>query len=42
MWRNYVTVGLRSLLKNKTYAFINVFGLAMGMAACLMILLYVR
>ncbi|HWT12920.1 MAG TPA: ABC transporter permease [Allosphingosinicella sp.] len=42
MWRNYVTVGLRSLLKNKTYAFINIFGLAIGMAACLMILLYVR
>jgi putative ABC transport system permease protein len=42
MWRNYVTVGLRSLLKSKTYAFINIFGLAIGMAACLMILLYVR
>ena len=42
MWRNYLTVGLRSLLKNKTYAFINIFGLAIGMAACMMILLYVR
>ena len=42
MWRNYVTVGVRSLLKSKTYAFINIFGLAIGMAACLMILLYVR
>ncbi|HEX8641402.1 MAG TPA: ABC transporter permease [Allosphingosinicella sp.] len=42
MWRNYVTVGLRSLLKSRTYAFINIFGLAIGMAACLMILLYVR
>ena len=26
MWRNYVTVGLRALAKNKTYAFINIFG----------------
>ena len=42
MWRNYLTVGLRALMKNKTYAFINIFGLAIGMAACLMILLYVR
>ena len=42
MWRNYLTVGLRALAKNRTYAFINVFGLALGLAACLMILLYVR
>ena len=28
MWRNYMTVGLRALAKNKTYAFINIFGLA--------------
>ncbi|HEU0098990.1 MAG TPA: ABC transporter permease [Allosphingosinicella sp.] len=42
MWRNYLTVGLRSLGKNRTYAFINIFGLAIGMAACLMILLFVR
>ena len=42
MWRNYLTVGLRALAKNRTYAFINIFGLAIGMAACLMILLYVR
>jgi putative ABC transport system permease protein len=42
MWRNYLTVGVRALAKNKTYAFINVFGLALGLAACLLILLYVR
>ena len=42
MWRNYLTVGFRALMKSRTYAFINVFGLAIGMAACLMILLYVR
>src|SRR4051812_16124473 len=42
MWRNYLTVGVRSLLKNRTYAFINILGLAIGMAACLMILLFVR
>ena len=42
MWRNYITVGVRALVKNKTYAFINIFGLAIGLAACLMLLLYVR
>jgi putative ABC transport system permease protein len=42
MWRNYLTVGIRALAKNRTYAFINVFGLSIGMAACLMILLFVR
>jgi putative ABC transport system permease protein len=42
MWRNYLTVGIRALAKSRTYAFINIFGLAIGMAACLMILLYVR
>jgi putative ABC transport system permease protein len=42
MWSNYLTVALRSLAKNKTYAFINIFGLALGLAACLLILLYVR
>src|SRR3546814_4718169 len=42
MCRSYLTVGLRALAKNRTYAFINIFGLAIGLAACLMILLYVR
>ncbi|HWT12922.1 MAG TPA: ABC transporter permease [Allosphingosinicella sp.] len=42
MWRNYLTVGLRAFAKNKTYTFINVFGLTLGFAACLLILLFVR
>ena len=42
MWRNYVTVGLRALAKNKVYAFINILGLSLGIAACLLILTYVR
>ncbi len=42
MWRNYLTVGFRALARSKTYAFINIFGLAIGLAACLMLLLYVR
>jgi putative ABC transport system permease protein len=42
MWRNYLIVGLRSLAKNRVYSIINIAGLAIGMAACLMILLFVR
>jgi putative ABC transport system permease protein len=42
MWRNYLTMGMRVLMKNRAYALINILGLAIGMAACLMILLFVR
>src|SRR5262245_11435320 len=42
MWRNYLMVGLRSLASNRTYAIINIFGLAVGLACCLALLLYVR
>jgi putative ABC transport system permease protein len=38
---NYFKITVRSLLKRKTYALINVFGLAMGMAVCLVISKYV-
>jgi len=42
MWRNYLTVGLRSLMRSKAYTAINVFGLAVGMASCILILIFVR
>ena len=42
MWRNYWTVAVRALAKNRTYSIINIAGLAIGMAACLLILLYIR
>src|SRR3569623_3293164 len=42
MWRNYLTGGVRALLKSRAYAFINVVGLASGLAACLIILTFVR
>ncbi len=42
MWRNYLTVACRALSRQKVYAFINIFGLALGLAACLLLLLYVR
>ena len=42
MWRNYWTVAIRSLAKSRTYSIINIAGLAIGMAACILILLYIR
>jgi putative ABC transport system permease protein len=42
MWLNYWTVAVRALGKSKTYSVINIAGLAIGMAACIMILLYIR
>lgn len=42
MWRNYFTVGLRALAKSRIYAFINIVGLAIGLAACLMLLVYIQ
>jgi putative ABC transport system permease protein len=42
MLRSYWKTAVRFLLKNKTYGFINIFGLAAGTFSCLYILLYVR
>ena len=42
MLKNYLRVALRNLSKNKAFSFINIVGLAVGMAACLLILQYVR
>ena len=41
MFRNYLKVTLRHLLKRKPYALINTLGLAIGMAGCLLIAQYV-
>ncbi|MFV1885160.1 MAG: ABC transporter permease [Balneola sp.] len=42
MFKNYMKVTFRSLKKQKTYSFINVFGLAIGLAFCALIFLYVQ
>ena len=42
MLHNYLTTGLRALLRNRVFAAINILGLAIGMAACIMLLLFVR
>lgn len=41
MFKNYITIALRNFKRDKGYALINVIGLAMGMAICIMILLWV-
>jgi putative ABC transport system permease protein len=41
MLRNYLKVAFRNIRKQKGYAFINISGLAIGMAACILILLWV-
>lgn len=41
MWKNYLKIAYRNLLKNKIFSLINILGLAIGMAACLLILQYV-
>jgi len=41
MLRNYLKVALRNLWKNKTYSFINILGLTLGLGCFLLIALYV-
>jgi putative ABC transport system permease protein len=41
MFKSYFTVGWRNLLRSKTHSFINIGGLAVGIASCLLIGLYI-
>src|ERR1041385_9218715 len=41
MIKNYFKTAFRNMMKNKTFSFINIAGLSIGMAACLLILQYV-
>lgn len=42
MLRNYLLIAIRSLAKHRFYTFINVAGLATGIAACLVIMLFIQ
>ncbi|MBK7871980.1 MAG: ABC transporter permease [Saprospiraceae bacterium] len=41
MFKNYVTIAFRHLLKYKAYSSINILGLAVGIASCLLISIYI-
>jgi len=42
MFRNYLIVAIRNLRRNKVVSFINIAGLSLGLACCLLILLYIK
>src|SRR5687767_14641138 len=41
MIKNYLKIALRNLLKQKVYTIINVLGLSVGIASCLLIVMFV-
>jgi len=42
MLKNYLKIALRNIRRHKGYSFINIAGLAIGMACCILILLWVQ
>jgi putative ABC transport system permease protein len=42
MLKNYITIALRNLSRNRIYSFINIAGLAIGLSSCILIYLYVH
>ncbi|MFC2161533.1 ABC transporter permease [Acidobacteriota bacterium] len=42
MLKNYIKTAFQNIKKHKGYSFINIFGLAIGISCCLLILLYVK
>lgn len=42
MFKNYLKMAYRNIIKQKAYSFINLFGLSVGMACCTLILLFIE
>ncbi|MCD4817140.1 MAG: ABC transporter permease [Candidatus Cloacimonetes bacterium] len=42
MFKNYIKIALRNILRQKVYSFINIIGLAVGMAVCIIILMWIQ
>ena len=42
MFKNYLVVALRSLMRQRVFSMINVFGLALGVACCVLIMLFIE
>ena len=41
MFKTYVKIAWRSVMKNKMFSFINIFGLSVGLTCCILITLYI-
>lgn len=42
MLKNYFTIAVRNILRNKVYSLINILGLSIGVACCLLLTLYIQ
>ena len=42
MLQNYLKIAIRNLANNKVFSFINIAGLYVGMAVCLLIVLFIK
>lgn len=42
MWKNYLKIAWRNLLRQKSFSLINVLGLSVGLACCLILLAFVK
>lgn len=42
MFRNYLKVAFRNLARNKVFSFINIFGLALSMSVCLLVIIHLK
>lgn len=42
MFRNYVKIAWRNIIRNRAFSFINIFGLGLGLACALLIILWVQ
>ena len=41
MFSNYIKIALRNILRNRTFSIINLFGLALGMTCCILMMMWV-
>jgi len=41
MFKNYLKIAFRNIIKQKAYSLINIFGLALGLTACILVSLYI-
>src|SRR3954470_7405220 len=42
MFRNYLTIALRNIVRHKLYSFINIAGLAVGLTSVILITLFIQ